>query len=109
MQTGGKLQAGLECLLWRLKDESWHYRIRVSGIGSQIYPEKHYDVRVYDIDGRGSWNDVIGSNATLVCVSTNEDTDGTLDMRNILSVARDLEKSNYCGLMIIKSTLQPEL
>ena len=77
------------------------------GLAAKYTLEKHYDVRVYDIDGRGSWNDVIGSNAILVCVSTNEDTDGTLDMRNILSVARDLEKSNYGGLMIIKSTLQP--
>ena len=36
------------------------------GLAAKYTLEKHYDVRVYDIDGRGSWNDVIGSNAILV-------------------------------------------
>ena len=77
------------------------------GLAAKFTLEKHFDVAVYDIDGRGSWNEIIESSAVIVCVSTNGDNDGTLDMKNILSVAKDLEKSNYFGLMIIKSTLQP--
>ena len=77
------------------------------GLAAKFTLEKHFAVRVYDIDGRGSWDDIIESDAVLVCVSTNGNADGALDMKNILSVARDLEISNFFGLMIIKSTLQP--
>ena len=69
--------------------------------------ERHFEVEYYDKDGRGNWDEVISCQVILVCVSTNASDDGILDMTNIFSVANDLVKDVYSGLVIIKSTIQP--
>ena len=69
--------------------------------------ESHFDVRVYDKDGRGDLEGIIHSDVALVCVSTDGVHNGTLDMSNIMSVSAELDKHNFDGLIIIKSTIQP--
>ena len=67
----------------------------------------YHDVSGYDIDGRGRWSDVEESEIVLICVQTDGNADGTLDMSNVFDVASKLNKSNFKGLVVIKSTLQP--
>ena len=67
----------------------------------------HHEVYGYDIDGRGRWSDIEESEIALICVQTDGNADGTLDMSNVFDVASNLNKSNYNGLVVIKSTLQP--
>ena len=68
---------------------------------------KFHSVTGYDIDGRGSWEDVLNSEIAMICVSTNAGENGTLDMGNVFSVAKKLSENNYNGLIMLKSTLQP--
>lgn len=67
----------------------------------------YHDVVGYDIDGRGDWSDVLSSEVSLVCVSTDAAADGKLDMSNVHDVAKRLATGGYEGLVIVKSTLQP--
>jgi nucleotide sugar dehydrogenase len=83
--------------------------IGLGSVGNAAFTvlQEHHSVTGYDIDGRGSWEDVISSEATLVCVSTDAGDNNRLDMSNINSVAKRLSDDTYQGVMIVKSTLQP--
>ncbi len=83
--------------------------IGLGSVGSAAYHTltEFFETAGYDIDGRGSWESVLDSNATLVCVSTDGNNDGLLDMSRINSVMGRLSHSNFNGLVIVKSTLQP--
>ena len=43
----------------------------------------------------------------IVCVPTDGDGEGGLDMTNIFDVSEKLASSNYNGLIVLKSTLEP--
>ncbi|HIL65115.1 MAG TPA: hypothetical protein EYG33_02995, partial [Candidatus Poseidoniales archaeon] len=83
--------------------------IGLGSVGNAAFTvlQKYHSVVGYDIDGRGQWEDVMSSDATLVCVSTDAGEDDRLDMSNIHSVAKRLSDDEYQGVMIVKSTLQP--
>jgi nucleotide sugar dehydrogenase len=87
-------------------------KVSIIGLGSVgnaalINFGRHFPTTGYDIDGRGNWDEVIQSDVALVCVSTDAQSDGQLDMTNIYSVANRLSAVGYSGVMIVKSTLQP--
>tara|TARA_B110000003_G_scaffold137159_1_gene138923 strand:+ start:3273 stop:4040 length:768 start_codon:yes stop_codon:yes gene_type:complete len=77
------------------------------GQAAQSTLNSHFGTVGYDIDGRGDWNNVLQTRCVFVCVSTNAAKNGILDMSNIYSVSEMLSNSDYPGLIIIKSTLQP--
>ena len=83
--------------------------IGLGSVGNAAFTilQNYHSVTGYDIDGRGRWDDVIYSDAALVCVSTDAGGGGRLDMSNINSVAKRLSDDNYQGVMIVKSTLHP--
>ena len=83
--------------------------IGLGSVGNAAFTvlQDHHSVAGYDIDGRGLWGDVLSSEATLVCVSTDAGDNNRLDMSNINSVATRLSDGEYQGVMIVKSTLQP--
>jgi len=108
MQTGGTLleKHGI------ITSESDDMKLSIIGlgsVGSAAYSTlvRQFETVIYDIDGRGSWDNVLGSNVVLVCVSTNGSTNGSLDMSSIYSVMDRLAQSSYGGLIIVKSTVQP--
>lgn len=87
-------------------------KIGIIGLGSvgtaaRQTLESYFDVRVYDIDGRGNLEGIIQSDVALVCVSTDGDDNGKLDISNVVSVSAELAKHNFEGLVIVKSTIQP--
>lgn len=83
--------------------------IGLGSVGNAAFTvlQEYHSVTGYDIDGRGHWKDVISSEVTLVCVSTDAGEKNRLDMSNINSVAKRLSDDEYQGVMIVKSTLQP--
>lgn len=87
-------------------------RIGVVGLGAvgsavKAGMEEYHQVSGYDIDGRGSFDETLHSDAILVCVPTDGLHDGRLDMSAICTTVERLGKVLYPGLLIIKSTLQP--
>ncbi len=84
--------------------------IGLGSVGNAAFTvlQEHHSVTGYDIDGRGSWEDVLSSDAGLVCVSTDAGDNNRLDMSNINSVAKRLSDDEYQGVMLVKSTLQTE-
>lgn len=101
---------------WSVAGHKWYAHLQttvgVIGLGSVGAAalttfSKHFHAVGYDIDGRGDWNEVLLSNAVIVCVPTNATSDGKLDVSNMFQVAADLSKGGYTGLVVIKSTLQP--
>lgn len=66
-----------------------------------------YETHGFDIDGRGEWEKVLESKCAVVCVSTDGDGEGGLNMLNIFDVSKRLASFNYEGLIIVKSTLEP--
>ena len=69
--------------------------------------KSHFKTYGYDIDGRGEWSHVLMSKCAIVCVPTDGDGEGGLDMTNIFDVSERLASSNYKGLIVLKSTLEP--
>lgn len=69
--------------------------------------KSHFNTYGYDIDGRGEWSHVLISKCAIVCVPTDSDGEGGLDMTNIFDVSERLASSNYKGLIVLKSTLEP--
>lgn len=69
--------------------------------------KSHFKTYGYDIDGRGEWSRVLISKCAIVCVPTDGDGEGGLDMTNIFDVSERLDSSNYKGLIVLKSTLEP--
>ena len=69
--------------------------------------KSHFKTHGYDIDGRGEWSHDLISKCAIVCVPTDGDGEGGLDMTNIFDVSEKLASSNYNGLIVLKSTLEP--
>ncbi len=67
----------------------------------------HHDVHGYDIDGRGDWNRIMKSDALFICVPTDGTREGELDAGIVEEVVSRISDSEYEGLVIVKSTLQP--
>tara|TARA_B100001142_G_scaffold330130_1_gene396449 strand:+ start:5975 stop:7243 length:1269 start_codon:yes stop_codon:yes gene_type:complete len=61
----------------------------------------------YDIDGRGKWEEILRTDVVLICVPTNGLSDGKLSSEIVEDVIARLSDSDFLGLAIIKSTLQP--
>lgn len=68
---------------------------------------KYHQVVAYDIDGRGEWKDILQADVVLVCVNTDADNNGSLDVSNIEDVTLRLNQDQYGGIVIVKSTLNP--
>ena len=83
--------------------------IGLGAVGSAVKAgmESHHQVTGYDIDGRGSFDDILQTDAILACVPTDGLHDGRLDMSAIEATVDRLADAAYSGLIIIKSTLQP--
>ena len=87
-------------------------KISIIGLGSvgkaaELGLAEFHEVSGYDIDGRGNWQDVLSSELTFVCVNTDASEDSTLDMSNVIAVCSKLSEDEYCGLVVVKSTLHP--
>ena len=87
-------------------------KISIIGLGSvgkaaELGLAEFHEVSGYDIDGRGDWQDVLSSELTFVCVNTDAAEDSTLDMSNVIAVCSKLSEDEYCGLVVVKSTLHP--
>lgn len=67
----------------------------------------HHDVEGYDIDGRGSMNQILKTQIVFITVPTDSDNLGSLDTSIVESVVFDVAKENYKGILVIKSTLSP--
>ena len=85
--------------------------IGVVGLGSVGTAVKHalsfyYPTCVgYDIDGRGSFTDILQTDIAFVCVPTPGTDDGHLDCSAVLHVLRDLSIASYSGICVVKSTV----
>lgn len=67
----------------------------------------HHDVEGYDIDGRGSMNQILNTQIVFITVPTDSDNLGSLDTSIVESVVFDVAKENYEGIVVVKSTLRP--
>lgn len=78
-------------------------------VGTAVFEgiELYHDVHGYDIDGRGDWNQIMTSDALFICVPTEGTREGVLDSGIIEEVVSRISSSDYEGLIIVKSTLQP--
>ena len=87
-------------------------KISIIGLGSvgkaaELGLTEFHEVSGYDIDGRGDWQETLSSELTFVCVNTDAAEDSTLDMGNVIDVCSKLSEDEYCGLVVVKSTLHP--
>lgn len=71
----------------------------------------HFEVRFWDIDGRGDLAATLATDAVFVCVPTEplrrNSSTSPLDMSNVKQAVETLRRSKYTGLVVVKSTLQP--
>ena len=83
--------------------------IGLGAVGTSVLNgmSKYHSCIGYDIDGRGIWSDVVKSKFAFICVPTNANDDGSLDMSIIHQVVRRLNSDNFNGIIVIKSTLYP--
>lgn len=83
--------------------------IGLGSVGNAAFTilQNYHSVSGYDIDGRGSWENVISSEVAFVCVSTDAGLNGQLDVSNVFDVAKKLFEDKYEGVMLVKSTLHP--
>lgn len=87
-------------------------RVGIIGLGAVgtavlLGMEPHHEIAGYDIDGRGSFENILDTNAILICVPTDGLPPGELDMSIIHETIQRLDIASYSGLAIVKSTLQP--
>ena len=87
-------------------------KISVVGLGSVGNSvlngmSKYHSTIGYDIDGRGDWQGVVNSEFAFICVPTNANRDDSLDMSLVHEVIDRLDKDNFKGTIVIKSTLYP--
>lgn len=67
-----------------------------------------HEVHGFDIkDPSTSIHDVIETDAVFVCVPTPQREDGTCETKHVVTVIAELEKLDYRGLVVIKSTVAP--
>ena len=85
--------------------------VGVVGLGSVGKAVRHvlsfyFECAGYDIDGRGKWVDILNTSVVLVCVDTPSGIDGHLDCSHVDDVLNRLSKSNYKGVVAVKSTVR---
>ena len=88
-------------------------KISVVGIGTVGRPlfealrYYHKDVVRYDkYKSLDSWDDVLSTDITFICVPTDESDDGRLDMAHVEEILSNLSRAAYGGLVVVKSTLK---
>jgi UDPglucose 6-dehydrogenase len=83
--------------------------IGLGSVGTSVLNgmSKYHSTIGYDIDGRGDWQDIVNSEFTFICVPTNANRDDSLDMSLVHEVVDRLDKDNFKGTIVIKSTLYP--
>ena len=83
--------------------------VGLGSVGSAVYNvmRDHHPTVGYDVDGRGSFDQVLASSVVFVCVPTDGLPNGDLDCEAVRSVCMDMSESAYNGLVVIKSTLHP--
>lgn len=72
-----------------------------------IFQEK-FDVLIYDINKelcRNSFQELLELKSIFICVPTPSKENGDCDVSIVQSVLNDLKKSNYKGIVVLKSTL----
>ena len=67
----------------------------------------HHDVEGYDIDGRGSMNQILKTQIVFVTVPTDSDDLGSINTSIVESVVSDVAKEHFDGIVVVKSTLRP--
>ena len=83
--------------------------VGLGAVGTAVFEgmQMHHEVHGYDIDGRGVWEQILESNAVFICVPTDGLRDGKLGSEIVEEVVSRLSDSDFGGLAIVKSTLQP--
>ena len=83
--------------------------IGLGSVGTAVYNvmSEHHQMVGFDIDGRGSFDEISSTNIVFICVPTNGLPNGNLDCGSVRSVCEKLSEADYTGLVVIKSTLHP--
>ena len=83
--------------------------VGLGAVGTAVFEgmQMHHEVHGYDIDGRGVWEQILESDAVFICVPTDGLRDGKLGSEIVEKVVSRLFESEFGGLAIVKSTLQP--
>lgn len=59
----------------------------------------------YDIIGQHDWGKIIESRMAFVCSSTPSGPNGRLDCSSVMNILERLDKDNYKGIIVVKSTV----
>lgn len=83
--------------------------VGLGSVGSAVFEvmSKYHEMVGYDVDGRGSIEDLLNTEANLVCVPTNATDTGELDMSAVDAVCNEFSRNRYQGIIVMKSTLHP--
>lgn len=83
--------------------------IGLGAVGTAVVDglSKYHFVEGYDIDGRGSMDQILKTDVVFITVPTDSDNHGSLDTSIVESVVSDLSNKNYLGIVVVKSTLSP--
>jgi|GEM_PF-4572242 len=87
-----------------------NFKVGIVGLGSVGSAVEHalsfyYPCTGYDINGTGSWSEILKTKVTFITVSTPEGIDSRLDCSAVDNVLSRLNKSRYSGICVIKSTV----
>jgi UDPglucose 6-dehydrogenase len=82
----------------------------VIGLGSVGWAVVHglspwYSYAAYDIIGEYAWNDILLTDIVFICVSTPANDCGRLDCSAVNNVLERLDKDQYPGCIVVKSTV----
>ena len=83
--------------------------VGLGSVGSAVFKvmSQYHETVGYDVDGRGAIEDLLNTEANLVCVPTNAADTGELDMSAVDAVCNEFSRSRYQGIIVLKSTLHP--
>lgn len=83
--------------------------VGLGSVGSAVFEvmSQYHEMVGYDVDGRGSIEDLLNTEANLVCVPTNATDTGELDMSAVDAVCNEFSRNRYQGIIVMKSTLHP--
>lgn len=78
-------------------------------VGSPLFHTLKYYHNVFGFDKQkpsDSWDDIIGTDIVFVCVPTDSDVDGRLNMEIVDEVLDGLSSNGYDSVVVLKSTLR---
>lgn len=83
--------------------------VGLGAVGTAVFEgmQSYHEVYGYDVDGRGSWEEILRTDVVFICVPTNGLSNGKLSSEIVEEIIARLSDSDFLGLTIIKSTLQP--